>query len=640
MLVRMRLVDVVVPRAQASAAVRRLHLAGAVHLVPFCLPAGDETGVFATGSLAAAPSVEPWRLRFDWLTELVATLETPDVPTALVAELWDLDDQGLEARIAPLEPVGARATSLANERDVLAADRARLEWFGQILESLAGTPGELTVPPGYTAVAIVLDARDAHVIDLVEDELRDLAAGRCEIVRTPVRRGRAAGILVFPGRLAAEVDAMLGGRRLDELALPPQLAGVPLSAVAGRIERELTSLGRRIERVETSLGELRECHGALASAARLVVRDRLAEAETFRAAGGSEHLVVFSGWLPAGGIPGLRAALGAGSAVIERRPTPEQLERAPVAFHNPRSVRPFEPLASFVGLPRYGSLDPTPLLAVTFPLFVGFMVGDAGYGLLLLALVVAARRRWRESALVAAVWPVAVIAAVSTIVFGVLFGEWFGDVGRAFGAAPIWLERRMAIEHLLLLAVGAGVAQVGLGLALGAVNGVLLGDRRVLASRLAELVCLAGVLGLLGATAGVVSAFVGQVAAVVLAGGLLVLVGVLRFIAPIEMLGILGNVLSYARLMAVALASATLAAVANTLAALAGNLLLGVLVAGTLHGLNFALGFFDATIQGLRLHYVEFFSKFVEIGHVRYAPFASALGRDRRERPVGIEGGP
>ena len=181
---------------------------------------------------------------------------------------------------------------------------------------------------------------------------------------------------------------------------------------------------------------------------------------------------------------------------------------------------------------------------------------------------------------------------------------------------------------------------MGLGLGLGAINGVRLGDRRVLASRLAELVCLAGVLGLLGAAAGVVPPFAGQVAAVVLGGGMLVLVGVLRFIAPIEMLGILGNVLSYARLMAVALASATLAAVANTLAALAGNLLLGVLVAGTLHGLNFALGFFDATIQGLRLHYVEFFSKFVEIGHVRYVPFASALGRDRRERPVGIEGGP
>ena len=93
--------------------------------------------------------------------------------------------------------------------------------------------------------------------------------------------------------------------------------------------------------------------------------------------------------------------------------------------------------------------------------------------------------------------------------------------------------------------------------------------------------------------------------------------------------------LSYARLMAIALASAMLATVANAFGALTGDLVLGVLVAGLLHGLNFTLGFFDATIQGLRLHYVEFFSKFVEIGHVRYAPFASALGRDHRESTGG-----
>ncbi len=631
MLVRMRLVDVVVPRAQAAVAVRRLHLAGAVHLVPFRLPAGDETGVFGTCPSTTAPSAEPWRRWFDWLSELVASLGASDVPAALVAELWELDDHTLGARIAPLEAVNARATALANEREALAADRARLDWYGQLLDGLVGTGGALTIPPGYASVAIVVEQGHGHVIDLVEDELRELAAGRCAVVRTPLRRSRAGGILVFPGRLAGEVDAMLGGRRLDELTLPPQLAGVPLAAAASRLEIERARLDERIERAEVDLAELRGSHGALAAAARLVVGDRLAEAETFRAAGASEHLVVFSGWVPANRVAGLRAALGPGSAVTERRPTPEELARAPVALENRRTIRPFEPLASFVGVPRYGSLDPTPLLALVFPLFVGLMVGDAGYGLLLLVLLLAARRRWRASALVAAVWPVAAIAATSTIVFGVLFGEWFGDLGRAFGAAPIWLDRRDAVRQLLLLTVAVGVAHVALGLALGAANGLRMGNRREVASRSAQLVCLAGIVGILGALAGFLPAVAGQLAGAVLAIGLLALVGVLGFIAPVELLGIVGNVLSYARLMAIGLSSAMLATVANTLGALAGNLVLGVLVAGALHGLNFALGFFDATVQGLRLHYVEFFSKFVEVGQVRYAPFVSALGPDRRE---------
>lgn len=172
---------------------------------------------------------------------------------------------------------------------------------------------------------------------------------------------------------------------------------------------------------------------------------------------------------------------------------------------------------------------------------------------------------------------------------------------------------------------------MSLGLILGAVNGRRLGNRREVVSRLAELASLAGILGVLGAATGLLPPAVGQLAGLLLAVSLLILVAALRFIAPIEMLGIVGNVLSYARLMAIGLASATLAAVANTFGALTGNLILGVVVASSLHGLNFTLGFFDATVQGLRLHYVEFFSKFVEPGRVRYAPFASALTRDRWE---------
>lgn len=631
MLVHMRLVDVVVPRAQASAAVRKLHRAGAVHLVPFHLPAGDEVGIFGACPSTAVPSAEPWRRRFDWLSEMVASLGVLDAPPGLVAELWELDDEALEARIAPLEAVNALAKGLANDREALAADRARLAWFGQVVGTLVGTADATTIPPGYASVAIVVDERNGYVIDLVEDELRELATGRCGVVRMPVRNGRAAGILVFPGRLAGEVHAMLGGRRLDELAVPPELESTPLAGAANRVELALARLDERIQKVGAELAELRESHGALAAAARLVVRDRLAEAAAFPEAGASEHVVIFSGWVPANRVAGLRAALGPVTAVTVRRPTAEELERAPVALENPRPIRPFEPLASFVGLPRYGTLDPTTLLAFTFPLFLGFMVGDAGYGLLLLALLFAARRRWPASPIVSALWPVVAIAAASTIFFGVLFGEWFGDVGRAFGAAPIWLDRRESVGQLLPLAVGVGVAQVSLGLILGAVNGRRLGNRRDVVSRLAELASLAGILGVLGAATGLLPPEVGQVAGFLLAVSLLVLLAALRFIAPIEMLGIVGNVLSYARLMAIGLASATLAAVANTFGALTGNLILGVVVASSLHGLNFTLGFFDATVQGLRLHYVEFFSKFVEPGRVRYAPFASALTRDRRE---------
>lgn len=91
--------------------------------------------------------------------------------------------------------------------------------------------------------------------------------------------------------------------------------------------------------------------------------------------------------------------------------------------------------------------------------------------------------------------------------------------------------------------------------------------------------------------------------------------------APVEMLGVVGNVLSYLRLAAIGLSSVYLALVGNELAGLVGNLWLGVVIASLFHALNLALAAFSPTIHALRLHYVEFFSKFYEEGGVPFRPF-------------------
>jgi V/A-type H+-transporting ATPase subunit I len=73
--------------------------------------------------------------------------------------------------------------------------------------------------------------------------------------------------------------------------------------------------------------------------------------------------------------------------------------------------------------------------------------------------------------------------------------------------------------------------------------------------------------------------------------------------------------------MALGVAGAMLAHVANTLGSTEGNVVLGILVALLLHLLHLVMSLFSPTIQALRLHYVEFFSKFYEPGGVPYAPF-------------------
>ena len=92
------------------------------------------------------------------------------------------------------------------------------------------------------------------------------------------------------------------------------------------------------------------------------------------------------------------------------------------------------------------------------------------------------------------------------------------------------------------------------------------------------------------------------------------------FLAPFELLQYFGNIISYVRLMAVGLASVLLASIANRLAGAAGSVWIGVAVAIVLHTFNILLGVFAPTVHALRLHYVEFFSKFVEPGGKDFKP--------------------
>ncbi|MGB5545110.1 MAG: V-type ATPase 116kDa subunit family protein, partial [Polyangiales bacterium] len=99
-------------------------------------------------------------------------------------------------------------------------------------------------------------------------------------------------------------------------------------------------------------------------------------------------------------------------------------------------------------------------------------------------------------------------------------------------------------------------------------------------------------------------------------------------LAPIEFVSTLGNVLSYARIMAVGTASVMMAVVANRMVGAFGSVVVGILFALVFHLINFVLGVFSPTIHVLRLHYVEFFGKFYSPGGAQYRPFRHWSARE------------
>jgi len=259
-------------------------------------------------------------------------------------------------------------------------------------------------------------------------------------------------------------------------------------------------------------------------------------------------------------------------------------------------------------------------------------VADVGYGICILALTLFIR--WRYPALV---WlrelaMIFMISAIPTIIFGYLFGEFFGDFGEHMGwfhpvvfAGVTW-NRMEAMIPLLVLAIAVGVAHVLLGLGLGVVNAVTRRNRRHLFEKVGM---IAVILGILLVLIGVVD--LGPPALLLLGAGLLVLGlppllygGGVR--GAVEIMGAIGNIMSYARLMAIGMASVLLAVVANELAGAVGTVLVGVLIAASLHLLNLVLALFSPFIQSTRLHLVEFNSKFYEGSGRPYDPFGYRPG--------------
>jgi len=440
---------------------------------------------------------------------------------------------------------------------------------------------------------------------------------------------------------------------LNPLTLPEEFDGTP-AEITESIRKAIETSKQKISELERTLAKLAETHKQELYKLLWDVHVSRMIADAIARFGQLRHTYVVVGWVPSADLEALTQQLKQASKeiLIEAIPVERagQHSNVPVALRNPGLLKPFELLVNTYARPRYEELDPTFLIALTFPLLYGAMFGDVGHGLVLAAIGGLLSRKTSLGGLLIA-------CGLSGILFGFIFGSIFGFEE----ILPHLIQPMHSILQILAIAIGIGIVLLTLGYLLNLYNAFRARDwgRFFFDSNgLFGLIFHWSFLGLFASAllpgfpiptiVFVILAIVSVLLCVVFAEPLkhwmeghypLIegSIGIFAVQAVAELLekviSVFSNTMSYVRVGAFAIVHAGFTGAVFVIARLlsggeeAGFAYWAVVVLGNL----FVIGLegFIVAIQTMRLHYYEFFSKFFRGGGAPFEPLALATAKEK-----------
>ena len=599
---------------------------------------GDETLRFR-GLLSALPPVYvgPPR-RFDSVAHILDAARSVNVDEE-VGELRRDDD-----RLASDLKANEETTQLL---DKLAFYPARLEYLNT--KSFLAFYGTAT-PENYAAFASTLPT---------DTDLQILIGPPGDILRFI--------LLVPPG--GTEALARLSQARGVRLAAVPRLSGTVAEEIT-RLLDEKAEISRRRAVIAERLHEISLEWYPLISAIAEALEIENRKAEVVAKLGASRTAFALEAWVPERDVERLQSVLereSGGRTFLYRIPTHEE---PPTMMSNPRGVRRFEFFVRFYSLPQATEWDPTLVFSIAFPIFFGFMLGDWGYGLVILLISLwmiagfpGARflPRFGRNFVKMIMGPKGMQQLAYALLPGCAIAIGWGLYADAFFGWPLFHvlfgyvgpddNLATSVPKYLLFAGYIGLGMVVLGFVMGALKEYFHHHPRGVIAKSGGVLFAFGIAFFGLAVIHKATAFPAHPEILVWyaclgVGLVMLLLGEGLQMGMMGLIEVVSHILSYTRLVGILLASAILALVINSIGGglvhsgtvFSGAILtiiagLAIIVMG--QAFNVIIGVFEPGIQGARLIFVEYFSKFYSGNGRVFRPFGAP--RTRTVSPMAAE---